>query len=45
MKMKNTQHLIAAALAFAPGTILRLYGPTEAAINKSWKPGDLEKVQ
>src|SRR5262249_44737037 len=25
--------------------ILRLYSPTEAAINKSWKPGDLEKVQ
>ena len=26
-------------------TILRLYSPTEAAINKSWKPGDLEKVK
>ncbi len=25
--------------------ILRLYGPTEAAINKSWKPGDFEKVE
>jgi hypothetical protein len=25
--------------------ILRLYSPTEAAINKSWKPGDIEKVQ
>jgi hypothetical protein len=24
--------------------ILRLYGPTEAAINKSWKPSDIEKV-
>ena len=24
--------------------ILRLYGPTEAAINKSWKPSDVEKV-
>jgi hypothetical protein len=24
--------------------ILRLYGPTEAAINKSWEPGDIEKV-
>jgi hypothetical protein len=24
--------------------ILRLYGPTEAAIDKSWKPGDIEKV-
>jgi len=26
-------------------TILRLYAPTEAAINKSWKPGDIEKVK
>jgi hypothetical protein len=26
-------------------TILRLYGPTEEAINKSWKPGDIEKVK
>jgi hypothetical protein len=25
--------------------ILRLYGPTEAAIDKSWKPGDLEKQE
>ena len=25
--------------------ILRLYGPTEAAINKGWKPGDIEKVK
>jgi len=24
--------------------ILRLYGPTEAAIDKSWKPGDIVKV-
>jgi len=24
--------------------ILRLYSPTEAAINKSWKPGDIEKI-
>jgi hypothetical protein len=24
--------------------ILRLYGPTEAAIDKSWKPGDIEKA-
>jgi hypothetical protein len=34
-------------LATVPGrgyfTIIRLYGPTEAALNKSWKPGDLEK--
>jgi hypothetical protein len=36
-------------LATVPGkgyfAILRLYGPTEAAINKSWKPGDIEKVK
>jgi hypothetical protein len=25
--------------------VLRLYGPTEAVINKSWKPGDIEKTQ
>lgn len=35
-------------LATVPGkgyfAILRLYGPTEAAINKSWKPGDIEKL-
>src|SRR6185503_8718217 len=24
--------------------ILRLYGPTEAAIDKSWKPGDVERI-
>jgi hypothetical protein len=34
-------------LATVPGrgyfAIIRLYGPTEAALNKSWKPGDLEK--
>jgi hypothetical protein len=24
--------------------ILRLYSPTEAAIDKSWKPGDIEKA-
>jgi hypothetical protein len=24
--------------------ILRLYSPTEAAISKSWKPGDIEKI-
>jgi hypothetical protein len=23
---------------------LGIYGPTEAAINKSWKPGNIEKV-
>jgi hypothetical protein len=36
-------------LATAPGkgyfVILRLYGPTEPAIDKSWKPGDIEKVK
>ena len=36
-------------LATVPGkgyfVILRLYGPTEAALNKSWKPGDIEKTQ
>jgi hypothetical protein len=35
-------------LATVPGkgyfTILRLYGPTESAFDKSWKPGDIEKV-
>ena len=35
-------------LATVPGkgyfAIIRLYGPTEAAIDKSWKPGDIEKV-
>jgi hypothetical protein len=35
-------------LATVPGkgyfAILRLYSPTEAAINKSWKPGDIELV-
>ena len=36
-------------LATVPGkgyfAILMLYGPTEAAINKTWKPGDIEKVK
>lgn len=36
-------------LATPPGrgyfAILRLYSPTEAAINKSWKPGNIEKVK
>jgi hypothetical protein len=35
-------------LATVPGkgyfAIIRLYGPTEAAINRSWKPSDFEKV-
>jgi hypothetical protein len=25
--------------------VLRLYGPTEAALDKSWKPGDFERVK
>lgn len=36
-------------LATVPGkgyfAILRLYGPTEAAIDRTWKPGDLELVK
>jgi hypothetical protein len=36
-------------LATVPGkgyfVILRLYAPTEAAINKAWIPGDIEKVK
>jgi hypothetical protein len=36
-------------MATVPGrgyfAILRLYGPTEPAINKTWKPNDIEKVQ
>jgi hypothetical protein len=35
-------------LATVPGrgyfAILRLYSPTEAAINKTWKPGDIQRV-
>ena len=35
-------------LATVPGrgyfAVLRLYGPTEAALDLSWKPGDIEKV-
>jgi hypothetical protein len=36
-------------LATVPGkgyfAILRLYGPTEAAIDKTWKPSDIENVK
>ena len=36
-------------LATVPGrgyfVILRLYGPTDAAINNSWKPGDIEPLK
>jgi len=33
-------------LPFSPtaSPILRLYGPTEPALAKTWKPGDVEKV-
>jgi hypothetical protein len=39
--------LIAVLLTGCRGyfAILRLYGPTEAAIDKSWKPGDIEKLK
>ena len=36
-------------LAIVPGkgyfAITRLCAPTEAAINKSWKPGEIEKIK
>jgi hypothetical protein len=36
-------------IATVPGkgffVILRLYGPTDAAMDKSWKPDDLQKMQ
>jgi hypothetical protein len=36
-------------LATVPGkgyfVVLRLYGPTEAALDQSWRPGDIEKVK
>ena len=36
-------------LATVPGrgyfAIIRLYGPAEPALNKSWKPGDIEKLK
>jgi hypothetical protein len=36
-------------LATAPGrgffVVLRLYGPTEAAIERRWKPGDVERLK
>jgi len=35
-------------LATVPGkgyfVVLRLYGPTEAALDKTWKPGDIERL-
>jgi hypothetical protein len=36
-------------LATVPGrgyfAILRLYGPGEEALNRTWKPGDIEKIK
>jgi hypothetical protein len=36
-------------LATVPGkgyfAIIRLYGPTEAALDNSWKPGDVQKIR
>jgi hypothetical protein len=36
-------------LATVPGrgyfTVLRLYGPTEAAISRAWKPGDIDRIR
>ena len=36
-------------LATVPGkgyfAVLRLYGPTETAMDKTWKPGDIERLQ
>jgi hypothetical protein len=36
-------------LATVPGrgwfAVLRLYSPTEAALDRSWKPGDIEKIR
>ena len=41
-KEKNWQQTVSGRGFFA---ILRLYGPTEAAFTKNWKPGDIEKVK
>ena len=41
-KEKNWRRTVPGRGYFA---ILRLYGPTEAAIDKSWKPGDIEKLK
>jgi len=47
--VESARRQIGKWLGTVPGkgyfAILRLYGPTEAAIDKSWKPGDIEKVQ
>jgi hypothetical protein len=36
--------IIRREVSIARFAILMLYGPSEAAINKSWKPGDITKV-
>jgi hypothetical protein len=41
-KERNWQATVPGKGYFA---ILRLYGPTEAALNKSWKPGDIELLK
>jgi hypothetical protein len=33
------------ARAVGGAAILRLYGPAELVINKSWKPGDIEELK
>jgi hypothetical protein len=40
---KNSAQMLRDELLFQRAT--RLYGPTEAAMGKSWKPGDFEKVK
>ncbi|MFH0822839.1 MAG: DUF1254 domain-containing protein [Pseudomonadota bacterium] len=46
---KTPQSKEANWLATVPGkgyfAVIRLYGPTQAAIDKSWKPGDIEIVK
>ena len=41
-KEKNWRRTVPGKGFFA---ILRLYGPTEAAFNQSWIPGDIERVK
>ena len=40
----NAQNWLATAPGRAYFAIFRLYGPTEAALKKTWKSGDFEKV-
>jgi hypothetical protein len=41
--------MTAGSFAIPPGreffAIIRLYGPTEAALDNTWKPGDIERVK